>query len=93
MGRGKEKEICIGCKLRYACVELIYAELCPKGLHHVSLNEARNIQAVWSGEMMVCPTCNGEKFVKTANQPLHPTPQAARLSSLFGFCGSPRPIS
>lgn len=63
MGRGKEKEICLECPLRNQCVELIWAEFCPKGLHNMPLEEARNVQAVWKGEKILCPTCKGERFV------------------------------
>lgn len=64
MGSHTEKAICMGCAYRAACVELIYSEMCPKGLTKVSLEEARDIQAVWKGEMRLCPTCGGRKYVK-----------------------------
>jgi len=63
----EEKEICKDCPQRYKCVELIYAKFCPKGLHNVPLEEARNIQAAWKGDMELCPTCKGKKYIRIAN--------------------------
>lgn len=64
MGSHTEKKICIGCPYRRQCVELIYSKICPQGLLNVSPEEARDIQSVWKGEMKLCPTCNGRKYVK-----------------------------